>query len=362
MGHLYQRGKRKTWYLKYYCNGKQVLRSLKTHNHRIARERARLLEAGVKDSSAQARPPDKRIRLPEALEEFCAYLQTIRTTRSYKNEYSRMRRIFGSVCPLLEFTIRPKVSSERAPIKAEYVDEVTTDKIKKFLDVRRTEEHISSTTLLRDRDILNKLFTWISEHYGYDKNPVKPIPRPAINAPIIRYLEKEDIDQQLHALKGDPQLRTMAAVCIFAGLRREEVVWLTHDDADLDRKMIYVRAKEIEHEYWQPKTKKNRAVPVSRRLHSILESYDTREDSLWYFPSNGNRMHADTFSHRLAAVNKKAGLDWTCLDFRHTFGSQLAKRGLSLYKISELMGNSPEICRRHYAAIRTEHMHEDVEF
>ena len=33
-----------------------------------------------------------------------------------------------------------------------------------------------------------------------------------------------------------------------------------------------------------------------------------------------------------------------------------------LYKISELMGNSPEICRRHYAALIPEQMRDTVEF
>jgi hypothetical protein len=50
------------------------------------------------------------------------------------------------------------------------------------------------------------------------------------------------------------------------------------------------------------------------------------------------------------------------LDFRHTFGSQLAMKGESLYKISTLMGNSPEICRRHYAALISEELIDSVEF
>ncbi len=37
-------------------------------------------------------------------------------------------------------------------------------------------------------------------------------------------------------------------------------------------------------------------------------------------------------------------------------------KGESLYKISELMGNSPEICRRHYAALIPEQMRDTVEF
>jgi len=56
------------------------------------------------------------------------------------------------------------------------------------------------------------------------------------------------------------------------------------------------------------------------------------------------------------------GLPWSCGDFRHTFGSQLAQKGESLYKIATLMGNSPDICRRHYAALIPEEMHDTVEF
>jgi len=43
-------------------------------------------------------------------------------------------------------------------------------------------------------------------------------------------------------------------------------------------------------------------------------------------------------------------------------GSQLAMKGESLYKISALMGNSPEICRRHYAALLPEALVDSVEF
>jgi len=37
-------------------------------------------------------------------------------------------------------------------------------------------------------------------------------------------------------------------------------------------------------------------------------------------------------------------------------------KGESLYKIATLMGNSPEICRRHYAALAPESLIDSVEF
>ena len=56
--------------------------------------------------------------------------------------------------------------------------------------------------------------------------------------------------------------------------------------------------------------------------------------------------------------------EWTPtgVAYRHTFGSHLAQKGVSFYKISEMMGNSPEICRKHYAALTPQEMHEEVEF
>ena len=95
----------------------------------------------------------------------------------------------------------------------------------------------------------------------------------------------------------------------------------------------------------------------------ILKKYQTAIDTVWFFPSpKGKRWDPDNFSQELRKHNDKAGLTWSCLDFRHTFGSQLAQKGESLYKISELMGNSPEICRKHYAALIPERMKETVEF
>lgn len=64
----------------------------------------------------------------------------------------------------------------------------------------------------------------------------------------------------------------------------------------------------------------------------------------------------------MRAINAAHDLEWSCLDFRHTFGSHLAQKGESLYKIAQLMGNSPEICRRHYAALIPEQMLDTVEF
>jgi len=200
-----------------------------------------------------------------------------------------------------------------------------------------------------------------------DKNPAMKVERYRERASQIRFLTLRQIDEQLEVLKGDVQLQTMVALYIYGGLRREEALWLTVDDIDLHAGkygMIRVQAKTVNGESWQPKTKVNRVVPVSGALRPYLDTYKPKKvQGRWFFSTpQGERWDPDNFYHILQDVNRKVGLQWSCLDFRHTFGSQLAMKGESLYKISTLMGNSPEICRRHYAALVPESMIESVEF
>ena len=70
-------------------------------------------------------------------------------------------------------------------------------------------------------------------HLPGDKNPAARVQRDKEHAPEIRFLTLQDIDTQLYPLRFKPQLQTMVAMNIYAGLRREELLWLTADDIDL---------------------------------------------------------------------------------------------------------------------------------
>ena len=83
----------------------------------------------------------------------------------------------------------------------------------------------------------------------------------------------------------------------------------------------------------------------------------------WVFASpQGCRWDGDNLGHDLAKRMRLLGLKWNFLDFRHTYGSQLAMKGLTIYKIAKLMGNSSRVAERHYAALQTEDLHKDINF
>jgi integrase len=139
---------------------------------------------------------------------------------------------------------------------------------------------LATKTANRHREILHRLFTWAMDEGGIrlpnDNNPVAKVARDKERAPEIRFLMLARIDEQLTALAKRPQIQTMVAVLIYAGLPREELLWLHLDDIDYKtgrHGMIRVRAKAVAGESWQRKTKVNRAVPISPSLGGYFAKY-----------------------------------------------------------------------------------------
>jgi len=378
MASIFRRGNSGTWFIKYYVNGQQVYRSLETKNERIALQIKKQVEA---DETKGILVAPSKILLSDFLEDFCLFLTTIRTAKSYSGDISLLRVFFGPACPSLKLGThvnrryrdpddKPiKDRFKRRHVNAKYLEDVTAEMIETFVSTRIRKDKIAPKTANRQREILHRMFGYAIKKWRFvspDRrfpNPAAAVERRPEPAPEIRYLTKEQIAEQIDVLKEDPTLHAMVATYIYAGIRREAVLWLTMEDIDFDRRLIHVRSKTIEGEFWQPKTKRNRVVPISIALLGILKAYKPERKGPWFFPSpQGTRWDPDNFSQRLRKINRQNGLPWGCLDYRHTFGSHLAQKGVSLYKIAELMGNSPDICRKHYAALAPEKMHDVVEF
>jgi len=377
MASIYKRGK--TWWIKYHVKGTRVQRSLHTTNERVAKTRQSKLEY---DLATNGLIMPSETPLVPFLEDYCRHLKTIRTPKSYKNDLSYLRTFFGPVCTDLipgntcntSKILRKEEPRLQQPLKGRHIrvgllEEITSEMISHFISRRVREDGISPKTANRQREVLHKMFAYAlkeRDYRGLDGtrcNPAANVERRRENAPNIRFLTMDEIAEQLSVLTDHITLQAMVATLIYAGLRRSEALWLTVEDVDLDKRLIYVRAKTVDGDYWQPKTKRNRVVPIGSALHEILAAYSPERVRPWFFPSpRGCRWDADNFSEDLREINRRHGLSWSCLDFRHTFGSHLAQKGESLYKIAELMGNSPAICRKHYAALLPEKMHDVVEF
>jgi integrase len=371
------------WYLTYYAKNKKRLVSLETDSLQVAKEKRRQFE------SAQARgsptPLPSRTPIAQVLTGYVEHIRAIKTAKSAQTDRYYLRDMFGPVCEELRITSRkigpnsrkrqPREGQDRRRrprvIEAPCFETISTASIAEFIQAQIISRGIKPKTANRYREILSALMNWAMTQRDIRMpggiNPASAVKRAKEAPPEIKFLTLPQVKEQLDVLAEHKLIQTMVAMLIFAGLRREELLWLTIDDIDLDTGaygMTRVRAKTIGGESWMPKTRINRAVPISSDLRAYLDKYRPRTSNHgWFFPTPaGRRWDCDNFSHNLRDMNRKAGVTWGCLDFRHTFGSQLAMANTSLHKISKLMGNSPEICRRHYAALVPEDMTEEVEF
>ena len=76
----------------------------------------------------------------------------------------------------------------------------------------------------------------------------------------------------------------------------------------------------------------------------------------WLFSSPaGSWWDPDNFSPDLADANRAAALRWSCLDYRHSFGSHLGDEGESLNKIASLIGTRQKFVRRRYTVLSPKH-------
>jgi integrase len=244
--------------------------------------------------------------------------------------------------------------------------EMRTADVERFLTHKATSGKRPATQM-RHREILHAFWRWALRQGYVDANVVSAIPRPRIPERDPVFLSLAQVEELLAAVAGTI-VEVAIAIAVFAGLRREELCWLTWDDVELDaaQPMLRVRAKTIDGESWQTKTKRDRRVPISARLLAVLLRHretGRRRGVRWLLPSPlGCRWDPDNLSREIRPVLQSAKLPWNLLQLRHTFGSQLARKGVSLLKIAKLMGNSPAIAARHYINLVPEEMADDVAF
>jgi len=367
------------YYVEIWSHGERRTLSLGTDNYGIARTRTGQLENDARTSGLNV---PTRTEVGPLVERFARHLVVCQRRKSAQTDAYRLRECFGApagdgpptLAPRRGLVRRPRAQSARyrpkeygCALKIRYIEQVTTSMLVDFLTKLVEQRGIGPKTWNEYRGVLHRFCEWAAVSAGVVMpgkiNPATAVPTRKVDPPKITFLNLTQIREQLAALAGHPQIQTMVAVYIYAGLRREELLWLTPADADLEHRVIHVRAKTVAGRSWRPKTNRNRKVSISAALFSYLQAYTSPNETEWLFPSpEGCWWNPDNFSYRLADLNRKAGLEWSCAEYRHTFGTQLAMAGRDERTIAELMGNSPAIVRRHYAAWLPSAHPEAVEF
>ncbi len=191
--------------------------------------------------------------------------------------------------------------------------------------------------------------------FGYlPQNPCADIQAPRLPQNPPKALEKETI-QALLRLVHDTPYYGIVAVAAYAGLRREEIVWLDWEDIDLRRSQIYVRNKP-KHPL---KDYMARTVPVPEALVEILSALPRNGKPVFTSPK-GKRWQSANLSRRLAPYFRKLGIPGALHILRHTYASHLVMGGADLASVQKLLGHSQITTTMIYAHVAQEHLKEQV--
>ena len=236
----------------------------------------------------------------------------------------------------------------------------------------------------------NKAMDWsyVNENYF---TKVK-LPKRQKLAPV--FISSDQLAVITKQIKFD-MVRDAAAIGFYTGMRRDEIVNLKWKNVNLDAKIITVGDEEF-----ITKGRKQRFIPICEeameilkrrkegvgggwlevgcgedRSHPALQSYTGQDEVKIYrlskenngggyvfCKSNGERFTGDYFSRRFKRACKAAGMDKSIHfhSLRHSFASNLAQQGVSLYVIKELLGHSSVSTTEIYSHLNIETLKEAI--
>jgi integrase len=300
----------------------------------------------------QTPPSPKSTTVLNALRSYCSFIDAENDLHHVAGKLSILRAFFGSAV-VEEATGKPCRNVTPAYYRATTLDDITPVLLQGFLDSRK----IGNKTKKDYRQVFHHLIEKLIDFGLFvPSNPLRPNPAAALpsyenkNA-VITFLTDSDIEKQAKALSAEPMIQLGVEIMIYAGLRREEMAGLRSEDISADRRYLKV-AKYIDPRTQKPRKLKTgwRNVPIPPLLRERLIKHLEGHENYWLLPGwNNERWTADNFSKTLASLNKNSGISWTCNEYRHTYATNLAKNGASLFKIAKLMGNSHQIVERYYA-------------
>ena len=239
-----------------------------------------------------------------------------------------------------------RIHLNRALSKIGTVQNATTRELQIYLDAYAVET--SGATSNRTHTALSGFYSFLRKMGHHPKNfkPLEDIKKKRETPPPdgIVIWEANEIKQLLEA--ADTRRDGIAVwIAVLAGLRRSEIARLRWED-------IFENHLTIQ----KSKTGKKRDVPLSTLLKAKLQPLRKKSGKIVPWPDtyggwlSASRKLVEIYLPRdLPAIKEKHPEKFGWNAFRHTFASRHAQAGMSLDVIAAWLGDSPKVCKEHYA-------------
>lgn len=225
---------------------------------------------------------------------------------------------------------------------------------------------LSYKTVKNIRGVLSSAYEYAIENSYIKDNPVLKSRMPSfahsIKSDVPEYSAEQVRKLLLFAKENDSHIYIFLLLALYTGLRKGELLALTWDDVDYDKKLLRVNKsrtgsrKAITAQITTPKTESsNRKIPLNDTVLEALKAEKKRQDEYSAMLGNGYDKSSSFIIRtvlgkpyvNLSAINRvvnrlteKAGLPHcTIHGFRHSVASILDDNGVPIQDISVLLGH-----------------------
>ncbi|MDC3378893.1 site-specific integrase [Planctomycetota bacterium] len=350
MATLYRRADTRVYYVQFTYGGRRRRERVGTSRRdalrRLHEVELALLDGRVAEVATPDAPPHQEKPLSVSVGAFLAdYLAWSKATvkeKTYRDDHlprlTRFVHWLGEGAP----GAKPAERFAGAVAVALPLHEVTVRSIEAFKVYRlssatlggSSNPTISPTTVWNELKTVSAFLQKAVDWEVLERNPAKSVRKPTLLKKQPRFLSQVQIGALLQASVGS-RTRGVAALGIYAGLRKQEIAWLEWRDVDFDAGVLHVRPKTG----WSPKNSSSRTIPLHSALAGILGALDRQ--SRWVVCSRDGAQYRNNMLRDLKQVGRKAEIHRCGLHLlRHTFASQLVIAGVSIYKVSQWLGHA----------------------
>lgn len=216
------------------------------------------------------------------------------------------------------------------------INSITSEDVQDFLYFILSERHYAPNSRRRSLNSIKCLYNFCLKRKLCTYNITIDIDHIKIWQRERTFLTEIEVDTLLDFVKS-PLLKTLISTLYYTGLRISECINLELDHIDLQNDIIYVKCG---------KGKKDRSIPISKKLKIILHYYLTSvrldTSSTKFFCTITGSISPSYVNRILKISTKEAGVNKhvTAHILRHSFASNLLKHGVDIVKIQRLLGHA----------------------
>jgi len=217
------------------------------------------------------------------------------------------------------------------------LDKIETRIVDKFINATFTRTQRGAHLYYRTiKAALNKAVEW---NY-LSINPFTKVKFPKISKSFPVCISEDELLIILVNAKYE-HLKDIITVAFYTGLRLGELVNMHWNWIDFLQNQITVKCSDE----FQTKSKKERIVPMSDKVRSILfKRFNLSIHNLnevVFYNRRGKMLYQESISKQFKKIIRKANLNEKIHfhTLRHSFASLLVQKGVSLYVVKELLGH-----------------------